>query len=57
MAAYRAAYDSPAEAPYLPDAPEMAGVELFVLQPERALAWTSADFEGSQRRWPGPREP
>ncbi len=55
LAAYAAKYDSPAEAAYLPDAPGMGPLDMFVLEPARALSWRIEDFEGSHRRWSAPR--
>jgi uncharacterized protein (UPF0303 family) len=51
LAAYAGKYDSPDEAPYLPDAPGMAAVQWWSLVPSRALAWLLDDFDGTQRRW------
>ena len=49
--AYAAKYYDPSDSEYLPDAPGMTDVLLFVVEPRRALTWDLDTFEGSQRRW------
>jgi hypothetical protein len=51
VAAYAAKYRAEGDAEFLPGTPEMAGIVLFAVQPAVALAWTLADYFGSQRRW------
>ena len=50
VAAFARKYVDPDELAYLPGVDPTIDV-LFVLEPQRALSWRSADFEGSQERW------
>jgi hypothetical protein len=52
--ALSAKYISPEDGRYLPSSDEAFDV-LYVLRPERAYLWSLADYDGSQRRWMGPR--
>lgn len=49
--AYAGKYTDPGERPFLPDAPEMAGVRLYRFRPRSAMTWDLEDFFGTQRRW------
>lgn len=51
IGAYAAKYTAPEDAPFLPGAPEMAGVVLVTFTPATAMSWSLDDFFGSQRRW------
>jgi len=51
LEAFAAKYDRPDDRRYLPS--DRAFDVLYRLVPERALAWTLSDFDGSQRRWVG----
>lgn len=56
VAAFAAKYVDPDDRAYLPGEDPSVDV-LYALEPERALAWRLADFDGSQQRWVprGPR--
>lgn len=51
LEAFAAKYDRPDDRQYLPSDP--AFDVLYRLVPARALAWSLAEFDGSQRRWAG----
>ena len=51
MTAYAAKYTDPTDLQYLPDAPAMSEVQLFVVEPVRAITWDLEAFETSDRRW------
>jgi hypothetical protein len=51
VAAYAGKYREDGDAAFLPGTPEMAGIVFFAVQPTSAMAWSLADYFGSQRRW------
>jgi hypothetical protein len=51
VAAYAGKYHAGGDAEFLPGTPEMAGIVFFAVQPTSAMAWSLADYFGSQRRW------
>ena len=51
VAAYARKYREDGDAEFLPGTPEMAGIVFFAVQPTSAMAWSLADYFGSQRRW------
>lgn len=52
LRAFEAKYDRPEDCRYLPSTDPAFDV-LYRLHPVRALLWSLADYEHSQRRWPG----
>ena len=55
VAAYRAKYDQPGDADYLPDHPAMEDPPVYVIDADRAVTWDlNGDYLGSQRRWRAP---
>ena len=50
VAAFAAKYVDPDDRAYLPGVDPSVDV-LYALEPERALMWRLADFDGSQQRW------
>jgi hypothetical protein len=50
VAAFTRKYDDPDDIAFLPGVDPAVDV-LFALEPQRALAWRLADFDGSQERW------
>jgi PPOX class probable F420-dependent enzyme len=53
VAAFAAKYADPDDRAYLPGVDTSVDV-LYALDPNRALTWRLADFEGSQQRWGAP---
>ncbi len=52
VTAYRAKYDRPDDAQYLPDAPAMEDPPVYVVDAYRAVTWDlDEDFPASERRW------
>lgn len=51
VAAYAAKYTGVTDLQYLPGAPGMSEVLLYVVEPLRAITWDLDAFEGSDRRW------
>jgi PPOX class probable F420-dependent enzyme len=50
MVGFAEKYREPGDADFLPGR-EPSADSLFRLQPEKAMSWNLADFEGSQSRW------
>jgi len=51
-AAYRAKYDQPKDAEYLPDQSSYSGTAVWVVEPVKAIAWSYvASDEWTTRRW------
>ncbi len=51
VAAYAAKYTGDTDLQYLPGAPGMSEVLLYVVEPLRAITWDLDAFAGSDRRW------
>jgi hypothetical protein len=52
FAAYRAKYDDPTDAEFLPHQPSYAGTAVWVVEPVKAIAWAYvASEEWTTRRW------
>jgi pyridoxamine 5'-phosphate oxidase-like protein len=52
VSALAAKYTAPGDGQYLPHADPAFDV-LYAIRPRSAMAWRLADYDGSQRRWPG----